>query len=93
MRERRPCVSVCANSRGCSRGSATLLGGRESKIDVVACPWCCFVVPPSPPLCVRGCVRGDISGDIARRSGGAMTTRGEWARSRRCCSGIARSVP
>jgi len=33
------------------------------------------------------------SGDIERRSGGAMTTRGEWARSRRCCSGIARSAP
>lgn len=33
------------------------------------------------------------SGDIARRSGGAMTTRGEWARSRRCCSGIARNAP
>jgi len=37
--------------------------------------------------------RYTTSGDIARRSGGAMTTRGEWARSRRCCNGIARSAP
>lgn len=68
--------------------------GRHRAADA-ASPWSLLRVAVRRRRCRCGGrrrVRVRDSGDIARRSGGAMTTRGEWARSRRCCSGIARSA-
>lgn len=78
-----------------------LTGQRESRsksgTDVAAAAAAVVVYVLVPFRCA-GAVDAVVSVsrpvvNIARRSGGAMTTRGEWARSRRCCNGIARSAP